>query len=738
LPHFAPWQTEDSASPPIDILQLDGLLQFRAWRGMVFESWSRGQAPLWNSQSLMGTPLAANSQAAAWYPPHILFAFVPGSVESRMSWLAWLHLSWAGLGAWFLARRLGASDLGAILGGAAFALSPFLLAWLPLASVPTTVSWIPWCLAFTWSLFRSSKLSIWDGLGLAICSAMLILAGHLQFAFYGVLACLVLALVGVGRAESRAARFGSFILAGGAGAAVSAIHLLPVLAFSRIGHRAAAATQEGYEAFVKGAAAWYELPGLVFPSLLGFPGAASPEEGLPQAFWPAYVRPGAAFGESAWAVGPLVLTLALLLFLRRRWVAAGVAGLLAVTVLGGPTNLLLYFGIPGFSSTGSPSRILCLLVLGLCMAAALAWPSDTESGPEEKPTWVSFALVCLAPILVVAGIGGSLSSWVPDLAMGPLTSKGLVAGLPLALAAAALAGLCLWLLGRGDMRPWALGAGIGSQLLLGGSALVPFGEPDLPRATVEPGERLAVVNQGWGFFGGPGISLPPNLAPTLGFSETTGYDSLMAGSTFALTDRINGKGSGLEINGNLLILRPGLNLAELRASGASILIGRAQAFAGLETWPGFDAVQPTPLSPEDLPGLPNGLAAVEAAGPEDLIAYRLGPPALWPADASPVVMQPGRMIFAAPNPGVFEVKERNLPGWMALLDGRPVPLEQGEFLRVQVPEGVQELRFIYNPPGLGLGERITQISLMFLLFGGIAAYFRTQKMKNPAGSLGES
>ncbi|HSI71841.1 MAG TPA: hypothetical protein VK934_01580, partial [Fimbriimonas sp.] len=66
-----PWVGPVPAQP-WDVLQADGVLQFYPWRQLVFESWGRFQVPFWNHYELAGTPLLANSQSAAFYPPHIL------------------------------------------------------------------------------------------------------------------------------------------------------------------------------------------------------------------------------------------------------------------------------------------------------------------------------------------------------------------------------------------------------------------------------------------------------------------------------------------------------------------------------------------------------------------------------------------------------------------------------------------------------------------------------------------
>jgi hypothetical protein len=223
-----------------DVLQADGVLQFWPWRDIVFDSWRHGQMPLVNPYQLAGQPLAGNSQSGAFYPLHILFAFVPGSVPLKMLLLGVLHGFLAGLGVFVWLRRLKVSETGAMLAGIGFAMSQFMIAWAPLASVPTTVAWLPWALA---GLVASSTSRRVAEVGLAV--GMMLLAGHLQFAAYGLMAVVLAALIGA--ASDRR------VLVGLLGVVVGAVIAWPqvslVLANSANSHRKNAPSEEGYSTY---------------------------------------------------------------------------------------------------------------------------------------------------------------------------------------------------------------------------------------------------------------------------------------------------------------------------------------------------------------------------------------------------------------------------------------------------------------------------------------------------------
>jgi hypothetical protein len=97
-------------------------------------------------------------------------------------------------------------EVGGVVAGASFALSPFMLSWTALSSVITTVAWIPWAL---WAVvsFPSPRLR-GEGAGgegsalvrtvcLALAGGMMLLGGHLQFAAYGIGAVVLLTLFNI-------------------------------------------------------------------------------------------------------------------------------------------------------------------------------------------------------------------------------------------------------------------------------------------------------------------------------------------------------------------------------------------------------------------------------------------------------------------------------------------------------------------------------------------------------------
>lgn len=764
---MAPWNGP-AATQPWDVLQADGVLQFAPWRYMVLDAWSKGQMPFWNPHQLMGTPLLANSQSAGFYPPHILLGVLHVPVYPAMTFLAWLHLFWAGLGVYVLCRRLGAARMGALIGGVSFALSPFMLAWTPLPSVITTVAWIPWCLAavlarFGTPLFRVMRADQADAqsLGrhasaeredrranarssrsLALSTGMMILAGHLQFVAYGLMAIAVSILVLLvlnwklrfeGPVKVKARKIGSgddaatgswtaldqaplsvrLAMSSGlratlactgailVGFCLAAPQLLPVLAYSKQSHRQSVAGESGYQSYLGGAVSPFQLTGLVYPTVLGHPAQAADLIPGANTYWPALAKPGADFAESAIGIGPVVF--AVLFLLRRRdWKDPGVAALASVGVLGllialgTPFNRLLYFWVPGWSATGSPGRAGFLFVLATCALAGVGATRALEGVDAAARKRMGIPLTVGALTILAAFL---MRDSLPDPyhlagALGVLSMSAL-AGAMLWIVAALVATV-FFLFGKGRIARGiaALAAPI---LILNGTTPILSGAPIEP-STAASTERIAAVNRSWELVTPRPALLPPNTASLMGLCDVGGYDSLLDKDTKALLDGANGRDSAPPTNGNMMFVKTSADWARLRELGVS------------QVW-----------STVPLPGMPSNVA------PESgVFRYVLGGPGRASSYSMPAsVTEDGydhttvRVYGGAP----LVLRDRNMPGWTATVDGNPAVIEAaGPFRRVRLQRGDHTVVFHYWPPGLTAGLRLFALGCAALVLLALFAW----------------
>lgn len=712
---FAPWNGP-KPKDAWDVLQADGVLQFYVWRDLVFQAWGNGQVPFWNPYELAGTPLMANSQSAALYPPHILMGILHVPTALAITLLAWFHLFWAGLGTSKLVRALGGSEVGGMVAGASFALSPFVLSWTALSSVITTVCWIPWAL---WATDRCFRLETQRSgfIALAISVGLMILGGHLQFVAYGVGASVLYAVFRLSalREPGTASRGRSFVAIVGAlclGLAIAAPQLLPVLKHSAGSHRRNVASEAGYESYIASAIKPFEFANLATPRALGDPrSAVDVGNGLSVAeYWPPMAKPGGNFAESAVTIGPLVLGL---LFLvpwrdRRTWPIAAIGVLALLLAMGTILNKALYFGLPGWSSTGSPGRIVVLFVLAACVLAGLGVPKDTVEKRPLGAALLLFAVVCVASALVLPG---TMPQWLQGMdQLGEAVKNVAQVGVLPAVMISVVLGIAALVLGSGQQN------GRYSRLIpiapilftLGyGLSLIPTGKPlDSLEATrskdlypVDRFNRIAFINDNWGLIAAdPHALMPPNTAAISRWHDLAGYDSLLDKGTKMLLDAVNGTDSAPSANGNMMFVKSSLDPKKLAEAGVR------------EAW-----------SRKPLEGLGEPLTQEDGC-----YRYRvpgLGRLSIEGGQCKPISESVNQVKAEVQGPGRLVLRDRNLPGWLPKVDGKHVPLVGTTWLEIDVPPGDHEVEFNYVAPGFMTGIYLA-FPAWLLIMGSLALGLR--------------
>ncbi len=216
-------------------------LQFYPWREFAFAELHAGRLPAWNPYLGAGAPLLANYQTAIFYPPNWLMLMLPGPLA--MSLVALAHVLWAALGMWWLAGALGLAPFGRGVSALSYALGGYLIARL--GSFPThdAAAWLPWVL---WLAHRAMTRRAWQDAGwLALAVGLLLLAGHAQTAWYGLLGTGAYALwcaLWADRGTTWRLRVRGLALAGlgvALGAGIAAVQLLPTAEYLHQSHRSA-------------------------------------------------------------------------------------------------------------------------------------------------------------------------------------------------------------------------------------------------------------------------------------------------------------------------------------------------------------------------------------------------------------------------------------------------------------------------------------------------------------------
>ena len=372
LRDVAPWRTDNPASlVPWNPLQWDGMAEFYPWRLFAAQTLRAGYIPLWNPHQFCGTPFVANSQSAVFYPLNLLFCIFPVARAFGISVLLHLFLSGSFMYGFLRSRAFGLGRAAALLGAVAWQLCHWQVAWLALPTFLCVSAWLP--LALLLVDRAAERPTALRASGLGLCLGVMLLAGHLQIAAYcfGLILAYavfrVLPLLKMQWPRLLGAAALALILAFG----LAAPQLLPALELARMSHRAGSPVNwTTYTGYVRLAVPPVHLVTLFAPGFFG-----SPTRGT---YWGVGLNGGpGAYMEYACYGGILTLVLAIagLISTWRTQAAARFFAVTAIVVLllalGTPLNALLFFGIPGFSQTGSPGRILVLWSFCLPVLAAI-------------------------------------------------------------------------------------------------------------------------------------------------------------------------------------------------------------------------------------------------------------------------------------------------------------------------------------------------------------------------------
>ena len=376
--------------------------------------------PLWNPYVFLGMPsFASGAYNPLIYPPDWPLALIAQVMP--LPDLTWLLLYYF-LGAFFfflLAREWGARPEGALLGAAAFAFAPNLVAVGSHGHGSQLVNsaYIPLLL---WLAARWMRRGGIHHLGwLALAGGFQMLRGHAQIAFYSWLAVglyVVVDLVaGLPRrsktveAESapipigvQLSRVAGVALAMALAFGIAGFYNLPLRDYSQYSIRGGGADGGvGIDYATAWSLSGRELPTIVVPGAVGFGGATywgtMPFTDYPNAY-----------------VGMITVVFALLGFLtwsRPRLFAVALAALALMISFGKhfPLYGLLYQHLPLFNKFRVPVMILVLFQLAAALGLAWGWSTVLEEAAAKKPVGrVQRALLVIGGVLLLTLLLGAM------------------------------------------------------------------------------------------------------------------------------------------------------------------------------------------------------------------------------------------------------------------------------------------------------------------------------------------
>lgn len=366
-----------------------------------------GRLPLWSPDLFMGVPLLANSQLGTFYPPNWLVAPLSPPDGVRVSIL--LHVLWAGLGAYRLARAtLQAARPAALIGAALFALGGYVGAHVEQINQLQGLAWMPWLF---WALVRAQERPLRFVPWLAVALALQFFTGHTQTVFITGLGLGVYALL------TRPLRgLIALAAAGVLAVALASPQLIPTLELTSVSNRRGGmtpnqATAFSFSPFVAGRGLLPSYDSLIFGEYVAYLGVIGLGLAVLGAFFPSPRTSGRLLSPKiVWLVVALLgLALAFGLYNPLYWTLAS---------------------LPGFNLFRVPARWLALFALGAAMLASLG-AQHWLDGQRPRPRMLLVAVGLVA----LLGVSTALTSRNPDGTPSPAPTLITVLGWGVGLAA---------------------------------------------------------------------------------------------------------------------------------------------------------------------------------------------------------------------------------------------------------------------------------------------------------------
>ena len=719
----------------------DSVRLFEPMRALIGDAIRGGRLPLWNPFEGLGMPLHAQFLHGVLHPVSLLGALVlPGG---GMDPLIVLHVALAALGAYFLAREVGASASASAVSGFAYGLSGYVLGMSAVAQYLMAAGTAPWTVA---ALRTAGRGQGWVLAAIAV--AVQLFAGDPQWAVVAAGLGAALALeAGGARGLARAAA--AVLL----GSAIAAIQLVPAWSFMQQTTRVVGLTSEERIEWALAPARVLEfaLPGL----LGGRPGANSAA---------VFVRFAGPSGHEVPFVpsvflGTIVLALA----------ALGTSRTRTARVLAGASVLFLWLAL-GFHS-GAEQALRAVPIWGsfryseklvgplaLCLAVLAGLGTDRlpslPAGRWLRPLIGATALLGVATLILGAWPGAA--NLLPGSDGSPVDGvvrTRLHVGLLHATLSMAALGAALWLLPRFGTSPWTRLL-VPALVFAEAVAALPFAMPLSPWET-NGAARVRDVTQGTAV---PRLltadvslaasSIPPGMDDFDALGAVTSRMGMAAFNVAVGVDQFNAytgvlprrlilvSGGFTERFGpsryralrRFAVTHVAVGHAVLagEAEDRAMLIGGGQEVGRDEPWGvAYWAVPHRPFASfansvvqarSDLEAT-DLLLEIVARGSEDVVQEGPLPPGLSRGRVIQVQRSPESLLIEAVSEGdgVLVVNDAYWTGWRAAIDGTPVPVYPADVMARAIPwpAGRHVLRMQYDPPEVKVGWAVTA--------GGLAA-----------------
>lgn len=381
---YHPWRDLYAGDYPRGIpfknfLITDPVRQQIPWRKVAVDQWKSGKIPVWNPFNFAGTPLAANIQAAVFYPLNLLFLLF--SFPTAWTVLIMLGPLLSGIFLYLYLRTLRMNPLTALLGSIVWSFSGFNIAWLTWGTITQAALWLPAILLAVEKITdagKTGRLLVWSAL-LIFFSAMTVFAGHAQVAFY-VLALSTVYILWKLRANYRPKKYAVLLSSLIVSFIITSIQWLPLIKLMLTSGRFAEINylKDGW--FLP----WQNLVQFIVPDFFGNPTTLN--------YWGIW-----NYGEFIGFIGVVPLVFIIYTFLSKKsrpvifWLTISLISLLLM--LPSPLSIIPFVLSIPIISTLQPTRLMVILDFSLVMLAAYGISSWLET--KDNKIRISLAVISL-------------------------------------------------------------------------------------------------------------------------------------------------------------------------------------------------------------------------------------------------------------------------------------------------------------------------------------------------------
>lgn len=387
-----------------NFLITDPVRQQIPWRKVTIDQWRTGTIPWWNPYSFSGTPLAANIQAAVFYPLNILFFLF----DFKIAWTLLIILQpiLAGIFFYWYARSRNISPVASLFGAIAWSFSGFMVAWMTWGTIDHTALWLPLLLLSIDKLLANKSPRVLWGSSikwLVVFVAALsfqFFAGHSQVSLYITILAGVYALWRI-KALSNDGKQIIFLkqnilfLLGGlvAAAIITALQWTAILEFFQQTTRVTGSLDYLKPGWLM---PWYHLAQFFAPDFFGNPATLN--------YWGEW-----NYGEFIGYIGVVPFLFALFAMFSNKiretifWSTVVIISL-SLMITHPFTTWLYRLGLP-LVSTLQPTRLMVLVDFSLGLLSALGldhWIKNKTRTPWHMPVIIGVLYLLLWGLVVVA------------------------------------------------------------------------------------------------------------------------------------------------------------------------------------------------------------------------------------------------------------------------------------------------------------------------------------------------